>query len=229
MQKLSIFAVVILVAALFGCSRPIERFSVDGVKGEFCPPSSMVPANIGWIPEDSDSTPRGFTISGCATRSAKGTVQCRGLGQIVSADISPRGNADFFGWEDFKKSASAILFAEDGRTRYEFHGDQLVIKNRHITDKWLILSTRRRPDDQVDVRPQDDDVVAAICFAIGDFPLASLASTGRSFGCYRHMVGPDYSSDYSFVTDSEIPGSEELSRLDSSLISQIEAWRCPAE
>jgi hypothetical protein len=229
MQVLKILVVVAFAMPLLGCSQPIKQFAVDGVKGEFCLPSGMVPADIAWIPEDSDSTPRGFTVSGCATRPADSTVQCSRLGQIVSADIASRGNADFFGWKDFKNSASAILFAKDDRTRYQFHGDQLVIKNHHIMDEWLILSTRSAPDSQTDARPKDDDVVVATCFEIGDFPLASSANTGRNYGCYRHMVGPDYSSDYSFVTDSEIPAAEELSKLDSSIISQLEEWRCPAK
>jgi len=227
MRVQEILIAIAFAMAMFGCSQPIERFGVDGVIGEFCPPPSMVPADIAWIPEDSDSTSRGFTVSGCATRPSDSTDQCRRLRQIVSADISPRNNASFFSWKDFKNSASAIRFARDGRTRYEFHGDRLVIKNHHITDKWVILSARRKSYDQTDARPEDDDVVAAVCLAIDDFPLASRNSTGRNYGCYRHMIGPDYSSDYSFVTDSKVPSTEEISKLDFSLISQIEAWKCP--
>lgn len=228
MRVLKILMAVAFAMPLFGCSQLIERFSVDGVKGEFCLPSGMAPADIAWIPEDSDSTPRGFTVSGCATRPAEGAAQCNRLGQIVSADVSSKDNANFFAWKDFKRSALAARFAKDGRTRYEIHGRQLVIKNEHVWDQWLILSTNMKPDGQAVARAHDDDIVMAACAAIDDFPLASRASTGKSFGCYRHMVGPGYSSDYSFVTDNEIPGAEELSRLDSNIISQVEAWRCPA-
>jgi hypothetical protein len=219
----------ILAMLFFGCARSVERSGVDGVEGEFCLPSHLVPADLGWIPEDRQGTPRGFTVRGCAKRSSDDGPHCNRLGQIVSADISSRDNANFFAWKDFKKSALAVRFEQDSGTSYEIRGQQLVIKNENVWDQWLILSTRLKSAGKMPVRPQDDDVVMAACERIENFPIASRASTGRNFGCQRHAVGPHYSFDYRFVTDSEIPSSEELAALDANLIAQVDAWRCPAE
>ena len=227
MRKITILAATVLLSPLYGCAQPVERFGVDGVQGEFCPPSRMVPASVSWVPEDRANTPPGFTIRGCAKRPFDSEAQCAGLRQVLGADISSKGNANFFGWGDFKKSALAVRFVEDSRTRYEVHGRQLVIKNEHIWDQWLILSTSLKSDETTATRPHDDDTVMATCAHIDSFPLASRANTGRNFGCYRHALGPDYSLDYRFVTDSEIPDPEELAMMDRQLISRVDAWKCP--
>lgn len=226
MQKLKVLVAAVLAGPLSACSQPVERFVIDGVEGEFCPPSEMVPPDIAWLPEDPIDTPQGFSTKGCATRPSDNTTECSKLGQIISMDFSPQGSGNFFRWEDFKLSALAIRFMEDEKTHYEIHGSQLVIRNEHIWRQWLILNPHAMPTEQALARPQDEDVVMAACSAIEDFPLASRENTGRNYGCYRHVEGPGYSLDYRFVSDNEIPDVEELSKMDSNIISQIDSWKC---
>ena len=155
---------------------------------EFCIPPEPTVESVGWIPEDSERTPVGFSFHGCANSSKDGP-SCNGLADIISVEVEPSISSQLDQtWAEQRKDALFSRMSRDADTSVERHQQSLVLANRRIWPEWFIWEPLKAPYDALTL--SDGDIFklhAAESKTLrpprSSFPVRSSRAAGT-----RHMV-----------------------------------------
>ena len=209
---------------LTACAAPNDGHVHRVAHLEFCIPPDLTVESVGWIPEDSERTPVGFSFHGCANNS-RARPSCDGLTDIISVDVEPSISSQLDqNWAEQRKDALFSRMSGEADTSVERHQQTLVLANPRIWPEWFIWESLKGPYDALTL--SDGDILQAACSRIEDSPTSSFELSGKKFACRRYPAHGDYAIRYSFVTDSRAP--DHLGQIDAALRTTIDSWRCPA-
>jgi hypothetical protein len=224
MSKLAFFyiSVLLLPPWLVGCSGRQHSYTVGGVEARFCVPEKLRVGDLWWIPENSPTTPAGFSFTGCSEAGASETscdVPLALIGASVeSREVSPRED-----WAAMKSSAAFSLFSNDPTTAYRIdEKTNYVVLSAARFKEWFIF----QKNDGAQAGPvlEDKDLLVAYCARSADIAGASSHASREDFACHRRVRGSEYTVAYFFASADPVPAN--LKALDTTVLHAVDSWKC---
>jgi hypothetical protein len=214
----------ILTTCGCGVGSKSTQYEIDGQIGLFCVPNELTIQAPWWVPEDKPGAPTGFAFAGCWSDRDR-SANCPFPRNIMSGtahDLTykyPRTYAAIPS-DAFLRT---VLSEHDTTFSIDRTGHYVSAQNKRLWQDWYIWKVSTRVDGTTRPIFKDGDELLAVC-RYSNSVQAPLAGTPENVFCDRSLVSSGLSLHYSF--ESHDPFPTDFSRLDSSLVSVIESWRC---